>query len=1185
MKCKMRRKPGKIVTRSIAMIMAIVLVLTSVDITAFAAGAMEQESSVFVNGHSATIPAEGFDKVEAAIDYKTEISCSLQNDASALFLYLAEEDRVETKDISEQNWTAFTDETILKPGNYYLAYNTTDFNGMDYKAGFRVIPVNLNTPSDIDWDGTKATWKGITQSANNKDLDSDVKVTYTVTLYKDGEKTKTIGSIESTEYDLKDIITEKGYGDYTYTVRAVATNGTDRYSNSPESEKSTEYAFRDTQNPVITSFSVGEAETEKNCLVAEATDNSGIDSYAFVASSTAPAADSSVWKPVASCLEGNSYRLVSGELEASGYYYLYVRDEAGNVTCSADSIAVTRVLCYATMTEDGLDTQTASDSLYLFGTDSSTTLQKATATGYTFLGWYAHKDASGEAVSAVTTGADGEKTQISAGVDYKVYAKFEAQNYTIALTASDDTKTYEGTGDGKGITLTAKLAQVDYDSIAYKWYFRANETAEWKELGSGTQGSDAFTSSYTIDQVAETGSYKAEAVITLGGKKGTASAEKAVSITKATLTLKLSDATITYGDAAPSEYEATVVSGLVGGETYENLVQSGALTLGTFETTYDPTKEEKAGAGPYEIMQSPYNMTKADNYIVTVEQGTLTVSQKNVEKTGVTLTYKVKKTAQNQDQYADAKSDEDWYYLDAYKESYTGSEIKPLVAAWDGETQIPEANYEVEYSSNVNASKEAVVSLKFKGNYTGTLSKKFTITKQKYDSAVQMKDSGEVVYDESAAWTYGETALTPFVTENRSGGAVTFYYAAKTSEESRELDRDTAVTTMPTDAGTYCVWAVIEGNANYEEAVTPAYTFTIRKREITLTAVSYADGDGDTVHNAWIYDGLAHAANDYTQDGDFVGTDAFRSVTVSGTITDCGEVDNVISYELTPSTNKDNYTITTVNGKLQVKQLALPVPNGFGWSKDTPGTLTFTPVSRKNLTVEYRICLYRYGEAQSFKEMITADSTVDVSAVIKEDATNHSNGTYYASIQTLPKGGTALANYAQSGTTVCENTYIAKIHIQKDNRTIAKVLAGDEEVETLYALPGESVNLTAGCNTGYHNITWAPGVVTPGDAVTGDYITISGSKDTTKKVTVPSSVSAASEINLVVTAQDESPVITVFQGENAADAQSVTFTMKAQDAIGINGYALVTSEDGTIDTNTLTFQPMTEETSGTYTAT
>lgn len=1169
---------------------------------------------ITINGTETTFTEAGFNAA-LALGYKETIDCALQGATGPVTFYRLNENDLEpdkTPEEQEDGWTVLQSTDILMPGNYYLGYlNEDGFYRMN-NAGFRITKVNVGSPTELAWEGMKAAWSAPTKSDNNKDLDAGLNFSYAVTLWKDGTKVKEKTTTEQ-YFDFASEIEENGYGSYTFKVIATATNAGDRYTQSKESESSV-YRYSDTVAPQITGFTVGDAavETEKNRLVGTATDNVAVTAYAFTTEGTAPAAESTAWIPAGTADETGAYRLISGVLDASGNYYLHVRDAEGNVTSSDNTIKVTRIVCYAQMSDAGLNTTSHSSCYWLFGDTASVNIGNAIATGYVFGGWYENAAFTGTTVTAVQIGAAGAEgaMTIPAGQDYKLYAKFTAQTYNISITTSADSnsgvKEYDGTSDGCGIALTAELAHVDYDSISYEWFYKSEEPDTWISVGSGTAGADAFTNSYTIYNVKESGSYRVVATVSLNGNTYTASVEKTVQITKRALTLQIEDAEIAYGDAVPESFSVSVKAGLAASDAFDTMLADGSLVLGTFTTDYDPDSADKSAATAYTIKQSTDHPTTADNYAVTVEPGTLTVSPKNVEAedSGVTLTFRVLKSAVSDGTYGDdVKSDDLYYYPTTFTESYTAEQVKPDVVAWDQDVQIAASLYTVGYTDNINAGSLAKANVTFTGNYDGSLSIGFTITKQKYESSVQMKDAASVIYTDTAAWTYGETAFTPFVTPNYAGTDVTYYYAKRAvSEEGNPetaqapaLDRLTAETTMPEDAGDYYVWAVIAGNGNYEEVETAAFPFTIKKRDITLTAISYVDGDDDTEHNAWTYDGVAHAADTYTQVGEFAGTDAFRSVKVTGTITDCGEVDNVITYELTPSTKPENYNIVCINGKLQVKQIALPVPSGFAWDTVHPGTLTFTPVSRKNLVVEYKIAVYRadtFGTADAtpVHAETTGETTIDVSAAIKNDIALNGVTGYKATIVAVPKeeAGTVWENYTESETGKSGACYTAKITIQKEP-SVAKVTeqGTDTEVETCYLIAGESMDLEAEYTPGYSSASWMPAVVEPAEANAASYIDIADNYFRKNTITAKADMPSACEINLTVSADDSSPSIVLYDAQNTSDAKSVKFTIRAYDEIGIEGYVLVRREDGPIDRTTLTFTPMQRdgENSPYYTAT
>ncbi len=68
------------------------------------------------------------------------------------------------------------------------------------------------------------------------------------------------------------------------------------------------------------------------------------------------------------------------------------------------------------------------------------------------------------------------------------------------------------------------------------------------------------------------------------------------------------------------------------------------------------------------------------------------------------------------------------FTISATKFTYTGKAIKPTVTVKDSNGKaVASSNYTVSYSGNINAG-TGKVTIKFKGNYSGTKTVNFTIT-------------------------------------------------------------------------------------------------------------------------------------------------------------------------------------------------------------------------------------------------------------------------------------------------------------------------------------------------------------------------------------------------------------------------------------------------------------------------
>ncbi len=145
--------------------------------------------------------------------------------------------------------------------------------------------------------------------------------------------------------------------------------------------------------------------------------------------------------------------------------------------------------------------------------------------------------------------------------------------------------------------------------------------------------------------------------------------------------------------------------------------------------------------------------------------------------------------------------------------SYTGSALTPVVTVKaNGNTLTADTDYTVSCSGNTNAG-TATVTVTGRGNYSGTLTKTFTITKRGLDSMILSYTSA----------VYTGSALTPAVTVKANGKTLTAGtdYTVSCSEN--------------TNAGTAAV--TVTGRGNYSGTLTK--TFTITKRSLDSMSLSY----------------------------------------------------------------------------------------------------------------------------------------------------------------------------------------------------------------------------------------------------------------------------------------------------------------------------------------------------------
>ena len=117
-----------------------------------------------------------------------------------------------------------------------------------------------------------------------------------------------------------------------------------------------------------------------------------------------------------------------------------------------------------------------------------------------------------------------------------------------------------------------------------------------------------------------------------------------------------------------------------------------------------------------------------------------------------------------------------------------------------------------------------------------------------------------------------------------------------------------------TDANTYPMGLTAANftnkSANFTnvEFVVTDGSLTINKRSVTLTSAS----------DSKVYDGTALTNDTVTVDGDGFAKDEGATYNVTGSQTDVGESKNTFTYTLNEGTKADNYTITKTEGKLEV---------------------------------------------------------------------------------------------------------------------------------------------------------------------------------------------------------------------------------------------------------------------------
>ncbi len=354
---------------------------------------------------------------------------------------------------------------------------------------------------------------------------------------------------------------------------------------------------------------------------------------------------------------------------------------------------------------------------------------------------------------------------------------------TSILSVSGDVLTATGVGTTKlttsflgesvqvSVTVSKDLSKcsMDLGTTSYTYDGSAKEPSVTVKDGSTTltKGTD-YTVSYSNNTNAGT------ATVTVSGNgnyTGTLSKTftiSAASISEASLTL--SSYSYTY-DGSAKQPSATV--------------KNGSTTLGSSDYSVSYSNNTNAGTATVTV-------TGSGNYTGTLT-ATFTISAADISKMTITLS------------------------PDSY--TYDGTAKEPTATVKNGSTVLTSGtDYTVSYSNNTDIG-TATVTVTGKGNYTGTLSKNFTISEADISNMTLTLSSDN--------YTYDGTAKEPTVTIKNGG-------------TSLESDNYTVSYSNNTNAGTATVTAT--GSGIYTGTLSATFTInpaSISGATVTLSASSY----------------------------------------------------------------------------------------------------------------------------------------------------------------------------------------------------------------------------------------------------------------------------------------------------------------------------------------------------------
>ncbi len=257
--------------------------------------------------------------------------------------------------------------------------------------------------------------------------------------------------------------------------------------------------------------------------------------------------------------------------------------------------------------------------------------------------------------------------------------------------------------------------------------------------------------------------------------------------------------------------------------------------------------------------------------------------------------------------------------------TYTGSEIRPTVTVKEGTATIPESEYTVSYSGNINAGTATVtITDKAGGNYTVSGSTTFEIGKAA--SAVTAAPKANTL-----TYNGGAQALVAAGTAN--GG--TMQYSLDGTNYSADIPK-------AKNAGTYTVHYRVAGDSNHNNTTAQSVNVTIGKAPVTVMAKD---------KSAYVGSEAPALAAEPVKDTDYTVSGLFGTDTLKGNVT--------LTYKDTPDMTKtgetairisgtlanDNYVVSYVDGKLTVTNK----PSSGGSSK--PSYSVNTPSKTENGSV------------------------------------------------------------------------------------------------------------------------------------------------------------------------------------------------------------------------------------------
>lgn len=602
----------------------------------------------------------------------------------------------------------------------------------------------------------------------------------------------------------------------------------------------------------------------------------------------------------------------------------------------------------------------------------------------------------GEVSDLKANGSITEPGEVVNNITYTKNASYKDSNYTVTIT------------EGKLKVLPRNLLESGMEisnlvDVVYNGQVQKQKPAVKDGDKTLVEGTD-YTLSYSKDAT-----NVGKVTVTVTGKGNyTGTVERTYNITRAPLTVVTESATHVYNGhelTAPGKLE-----GLVAGETADFKTTGSQTEVGESTNTYDLTWNGSA---------------KESNYTVKEALGKLEVSKQSIDE-------------KDEKDYKGIKID------DPASTIYDGSKHQwtPTVTDADGNKLTVDKDYEVAYkrdgvvSDDFKNAGTITVVISGKGNYSGTVTKKYEITKRAvtltsadhtwtYDGKDHQETRVSVTRDGFAAGEgvdYSDFATVKDVTTKAVEN--TFTYAAKKGTDleknynvkvvngkltvTKAAATGNIVLTTKDESKTYDGHALEAGEAKATattgddikvEYSADHKTWTENRSEVALTNAGsktvYVRASSEknfsgfveatetlTVDPATVTIATKNAEKPYdgkalTADGSMTGlvngeTAEFK---VTGTLTDVGEIANAYTLTWNGTAKKSNYIVKETVGKLKVTARSID-DTTYGMSVSKPES------------VEYDGQAHKWAPTVKDGEKTLAEGTDYTVAYGKDDFTN-----------------------------------------------------------------------------------------------------------------------------------------------------------------------------------------------------